>query len=552
MTIGKKTGGLLAAAVLVGAALWYLAAQYWIYLPGIIGEWRDPIGPNRPVVWEEGPAEADRPAGERAPNVILILADDLGFNDLTFAGGGLAGGSVPTPNIDSIARSGVTFANGYAGNATCAPSRAAIMTGRYATRFGYEFTPAPVPFHRLIASFNEDRDPPAFYHAEREAETPPVDDMGIPHSEVTVAELLQERGYHTLMLGKWHLGGAPGMRPDAHGFDEYLGFMPGAAMFLPKDHPDAVNSIQDFDPIDTFLWANLPYAIRFNGSGRFEPDGYMTDYLSAEAVKAIEANKNRPFFMYLAYNAPHTPLQATRADYDALSHIEDHTERVYAAMIRALDRGIGEVLGALKENGLEDNTLVIFTSDNGGAHYVGLPDLNRPYRGWKATFFEGGIHVPYFLKWPKVLPAGTQLAAPAAHIDIFSTVAAAAGAAPPKDRQIDGIDLAALVKGEPAPSRPLFWRSGDYMVLMDEGWKLQRSGTQDKVWLFNLNDDPTEQQDLSASEPEKLAEMTAKLDAINARQGKPLWPSLIEAPIAIDRPLNAPQVEGETFIYWSN
>ncbi len=552
MAIGKKTGGLLAAAVLVGAALWYLAAQYWIYVPGILAEWRDPIGPNRPVAWEKGPEEAAQPAGERAPNVLLILVDDLGFNDLTFAGGGLAGGSVPTPNIDSIAKSGVTFTNGYAGNATCAPSRAAIMTGRYATRFGFEFTPAPVPFHRLIASFSEDRDPPAFYHAEREAETPPVDDMGIPHSEVTVAELLQENGYHTLMLGKWHLGGAPGMRPDAHGFDEYLGFMPGAAMFLPKDHPDAVNSIQEFDPIDTFLWANLPYAIRFNGSDRFEPDGYMTDYLSAEAVKAIEANKNRPFFMYLAYNAPHTPLQATRADYDALSHIEDHTERVYAAMIRALDRGVGEVLGALKENGLEENTLVIFTSDNGGAHYVGLPDLNRPYRGWKATFFEGGIHVPYFLKWPKVLPSGAELAAPAAHIDIFSTVAAAAGAAQPQDREIDGIDLTALAKGATAPSRPLFWRSGNYMVLMDEGWKLQRSGTQDKVWLFNLNEDPTEQQDLSEQAPEKLAEMTAKLDAINARQGKPLWPSLIEAPIAIDRPLNTPQEEGETFIYWSN
>ena len=186
------------------------------------------------------------------------------------------------------------------------------------------------------------------------------------------------------------------MRPTAQGFDEYLGFLQGAALFGPLDDPDYVESRQEFDPIDAFLWANLDFAVAKDGGQRFAPDAYMTDYLADQAVRAIDANKNRPFFLYLAFNAPHTPLQATRADYDAVAHIENHTLRVYAAMIRALDRGVGKVLDALAANGLDENTLVLFTSDNGGANYIGLPDINAPYRGWKMNFFEGGVHTPFF------------------------------------------------------------------------------------------------------------------------------------------------------------
>ena len=202
------------------------------------------------------------------------------------------------------------------------------------------------------------------------------------------------------MLGKWHLGGTATTRPEARGFDEALAFYDGASMFLPEGHPNVVNSKQEFDPIDKFLWPNLRFGVRYNGSKQFEPDVYMTDYLGREAVRAIEANKNRPFFMYLSFNAPHTPLQALKSDYDALAGIKDHRLRVYGGMIRALDRNVGLVLDALKAQGLEENTLVIFTSDNGGANYIGLPDINKPFRGWKATFFEGGIHVPFFMKWP--------------------------------------------------------------------------------------------------------------------------------------------------------
>jgi arylsulfatase A-like enzyme len=271
-------------------------------------------------------------------------------------------------------------------------------------------------------------------------------------------------------------------------------------------------------------------------------------------VRAIAANKNGPFFMYLAFNAPHTPLQATKADYDALSAIEDPTLRVYGAMVRALDRGVGRVLAGLRERGLEDDTLVFFVSDNGGADYVGLPELNRPYRGWKMTFFEGGVRTPYFAKWPAAFPRGAAFDAPVAHVDVFATAAAAAGAPLPADRPIDGVDLAPYVRGE-APGDPhdaLFWRSGHYRSVLAGGWKLQVSERPPKSWLFHVAVDPTERSNLAGSEPAKLAELRARLDAWEREQAPPAWPSLIEGQIYVDHPLGVPDRPGDEFVYWAN
>lgn len=550
MKIGKRGAIIIGALVILVAVGAILFNRYWYYLPGIVEGIRNPVQPNREVVWDEGPAEAEVSPAERAPNIVLILVDDLGFNDLTFGGGGLAGGTVPTPNIDALAHKGATFTNGYSGNATCAPSRAAIMTGRFATRFGFEFTPAPPEFAETIASFSGDD---AVYFADRAKDAPHVNEMSVPLDEVYISQMLKERGYHTAMLGKWHLGGTEGSRPEDRGFDEALGFMRGASLFGKKNDPNIVNSYQDYDPIDRFLWANLPFSVQFNGSENFEPSEYMTDYLSNEAVKVIRANRNRPFFLYLAYNAPHTPLQALKSDYDALSHIEDHTLRTYAAMIVALDRGVGKVMDELRAQGLEENTIVIFTSDNGGANYVGLPDINQPYRGWKASFFEGGIHVPFFMQWPARIPAGTKLTGRAAHVDIFATAAAAAGAKLPDDRVYDGLDLMRQVEGEDMSERNLYFRSGHYRTLFKGDWKLQVSERPAKTWLFNLADDPTEQRNLAMDEPEKLAELMAVLEEMDAEQAPPIWPSLIEGPIMIDRPLGgAPRGPDDEFIYWAN
>jgi uncharacterized sulfatase len=343
------------------------------------------------------------------------------------------------------------------------------------------------------------------------------------------------------------------MAAHQQGFDESL--LMASGLYLPVDHPDVVNSMQDFDPIDRFLWRAFKHAASFNGGEAFEPAGYLTDYYTDEAVKVIEANAERPFFLYLAHWAPHTPLQATRADYEALSHIADHRLRVYAAMIRALDRGVGRVLDALRAHGLEENTLVFFTSDNGAPNYIGLPDVNRPFRGWKISFFEGGIHVPYFLKWPARLPAGQPYAAPVHGFDIFATAAAAAGVALPADREIDGVDLVpfALGEREGVPHRELFWRSGHYRVALIDGWKLSVNerppGTR---WLFDLRTDPTEQNNLAAREPDRVAAMRRALAAHDASQVESAWPSLTESPINIDKTLAEPDAEGDEYIYWPN
>ena len=294
--------------------------------------------------------------------------------------------------------------------------------------------------------------------------------------------------------------------------------------------------------------------MQFNGSPWFHPNTYMTDYLTTEAVHAIHANRNRPFFMYFAPNAIHTPLQALKADYDALPQIQNHELRVYAAMVRNLDRNVGRLLQALHDEGLDRNTLVIFTSDNGGAHYIGLPDINRPYRGWKATFFEGGIHTPFFMRWPAQIHAGARYAAPVSHFDIFATAAAAAQAPIPAGDQIDGVDVLPYVEGHTrgVPHDTLFWRSGQYRVVLDHGWKLQDCGACRRVWLYDMNADPTEHHDLSAQQPDRVRALEALLNQHDREQAPPQWPSLLEGPIFIDQPLGVPQKRGADYIWWDN
>lgn len=559
----RTAGRILLGTVAAVAVGLYAGGDYIrLHAPGWLA---GPTAPNRPVAWQQGPAQA--PAAARPPNVILILADDLGYNDISLTGTGPGG--VATPNIDAIGREGVNFANGYAGNATCAPSRAALMSGRYATRFGYEFTPTDtrVPewfptslfrpdamFARNIAEYPSQWEHKAIFDEEAAARAPSPGAKGMPAREITVAEQLKARGYHTLHLGKWHLGEAKGMRPEDQGFDESLGFIIGGQMFLPENSPDVVNSKQEFDPIDRFLWANLPWSVQYNGSPRFAPNRYMTDYLTDNAVEAIRANRNRPFFMYLAYNAPHTPLQALKSDYDALAHIKDHRLRVYAAMVRALDRGVGRVMAELKAQGLDDNTLVIFTSDNGGAHYIGLRQVNRPYRGWKATFYEGGTHVPFLMRWPGRIAPGTRYAPMISHFDIFATASAVAGAPLPADRRVDGVDLLPFVRGEAtgAPHDALFWRSGAYRVVRDGNWKLQSLERPRQDLLFDLASDPTERRDVAAANPAMVQALRAKLAAHDAEQQQPAWEGLVHSPIAVDRPLGTRPVKGEAYIYWTN
>lgn len=555
----KLKKALLASAgvlLVLGVAGWVNRVEIILNAPGIIANIMDPVGPHQEVQWQSGEAQSTSSTEPRQPNIIFIVTDDMGFNDISYYGGGASGTTMQTPNIDALANEGVAFLNGYAGNAVCAPSRAMIMTGRYASRFGFEFTPTPPGMPQLVGLVRESRglltELPFIQNEEVYDDVLPYADLGMPTTEVTIAELLKSAGYYTAHIGKWHLGRTNGMGAIDQGFDDSL--LMASGLYLPVDHPDAVNSRQEFDPIDLFLWPNMRYAASFNSGPMFEPKGYITDYYTDEAIKVIEGNKDRPFFLYLAHWGIHTPLQALKSDYDALSNIKDHRLRVYTAMTRAVDRSVGRVMQALKDNGLDENTLVIFTSDNGGAGYVGLPDLNKPYRGWKITLFEGGTHVPFFAHWPSVLPQGAKFDKPVSHLDLFATAAAAAGVAVPTDRKMDGVNLVPYVRGEKsgAPHEKLFWSDGGYQSVLKDGWKLQVSALQDKEWLFDLAGDPTEQNNLVAQEPEKVAELLAELQTHKADQMTPRWPWVAALPVPIDKTLAQSITKDDEFVFWQN
>lgn len=561
----KKLFAVIVLLAIAGFTGWQNRVGLLVWGAPKLLELTSPIADNRPINWSIGPDVAATTPAERPPNIILIVTDDMGFNDISLYNGGAGDGTLQTPNIDALAEQGVAFTNGYAANAVCAPSRASIMTGRYATRFGFEFTPffkAGVTIFRWMDELNPSS-VPQLLDPENAKNMKPMGELGMPNSEVTIAELLKQQGYYSAHIGKWHLGSVGDMVPLKQGFDDSL-YLKGG-LYLPEDHPQVVNAKVSDDRIDRMVWATGRYSVNFNGMGepneQFKPRGYVTDYYTDEAVKVIEHNRHRPFFLYLAHWGIHNPLQASREDYEALSHIKDHRLRVYSAMIRAVDRSVQRVTQALEDNGLSDNTLIIFTSDNGGAGYIGLPDVNKPYRGWKLNHFEGGTHVPFMAKWPAQINAGSIMEAPIHHNDIYSTIAAAAGAQLPQDRKIDGVDLLPYIRNdiEGVPHQTLFWREGHQQTVLHKGWKLIRAEqphlpqpAAKAKWLFNLAMDPTEQVNLATDNLDKVAELEGLLAAHNAEQAEPLWPSVFNSPQLIDKTSNEPFEEGDEFIYWPN
>ncbi|MBT6106735.1 MAG: sulfatase-like hydrolase/transferase [Porticoccaceae bacterium] len=561
----KKLSAIAVLLIIVGFAGWQQRVELLVWVAPKLLEITNPVAENRALSWSQGPEVASQDPADRPPNIVLIVTDDMGFNDISLYNGGAGDGTLQTPSIDALAEQGVSFTNGYAANAVCAPSRASIMTGRYSTRFGFEFT----PFYKTgvtIFRWMEELQPseiPLFLDEANAATMKPIGELGLPPAEITIAELLKQQGYYTAHVGKWHLGSVDGMVATKQGFDDSLELK--GVLYLPEDHPDVVNAKVQGDRIDRMVWATGTYSATFNGLGnpgeQFKPKGYLTDYYTDQAVEVIENNRHRPFFLYLAHWGVHNPLQASREDYDALSHIADHRLRVYSAMIRAVDRSVARVTQSLEDNGLADNTLIILTSDNGGAGYIGLPNVNKPYRGWKLNHFEGGTHVPFMAKWPAQINPGTSMDAPIHHNDIYSTIAAAAGVQVPQDRKIDGVDLLPYIRNEVEgePHQTLFWREGHQQAVLHKGWKLisaEQSNLPQPAprakWLFNLALDPTEQNNLAADNLEKVAELETLLAAHNAEQVEPLWPSVFNAPQLIDKTSNEPFEEGDEFIYWPN
>ena len=471
---------------------------------------------------------ADQPAkSAKRPNIVILLADDLGYADVGFQG--LK--DVRTPHIDSVAANGVRFSNGYVSGPYCSPTRAGLLTGRYQTRFGHEFNPGG----------KSDGQP-----------------LGLPTSETTIADRLKAAGYATGLVGKWHLGSTPEFHPQKRGFDEFFGFLGGAHTYF------AAQSAADIARTGAAVFGTQAQNIKkenldaigrevtspiFRGQTPVVEKEYLTDAIAREAVSFIDRHQEHPFFLYLAFNAVHTPLQATDDRLKRFEAIEDQTRRSYAAMLTAMDEAIGRVLEKLRASGLEDNTLVFFFSDNGGPVMPSTTingSRNDPLRGSKRTTLEGGIRVPFAVQWKGKLPAGKVYDRPIIQLDVLPTALAVAGVSASPDWKLDGVDLLPYLTGQQqgSPHETLLWRFGLQRAIRKGDLKLVQYDTNAESStpetraasvagrpivspprLYNVAEDPGESKDLAATQPEKVKELDATWQAWNAQLAAPLWGS---------------------------
>lgn len=464
------------------------------------------------------------------PNVILILADDLGQSDVSLYGGT----AVPTPRIDSIGRRGAMFTEGYITSPICSPSRAGLLTGRYQQRYGHELQPHDrYPRNRLeyyVFKYILAR------HDWRTADMiqyPAFEDIlqqGLPASELTLAELMKKHGYATAIMGKWHLGASDASIPLHRGFDYHYGFYEAFSLYADPSAPDIINQ-RHSDFSDHFIWSagrTGNCAIHRNNDV-VEEKVYLTEKIARESVVWLEQNRDRPFFLYVPFNAPHTPFQVPRAYFDRFPQVADRNRRVYLAMISALDDGVGAILDGVERLGLSRRTLIFFLSDNGGATYTGAAD-NAPLRGGKFTNFEGGIRVPFLLQWEGTVPAGTRITQPVSALDVMPTVAAATGSALPVDRPYDGVDLRPwLVGGRGgAPHEALYWRSEYHKAIRQGDYKLIQDDKVGRAVLYDLKADPGETRDLAAARPEVVRRLLEQLAQWETGLVSPLWPRVMD------------------------
>lgn len=427
------------------------------------------------------------PPDARKPSIVVILADDLGYADVGCHGCK----DIPTPHIDALARSGVRCTNGYVSHPFCSPTRAGLLTGRYQHRFGHENNPAYLP-----------NDP----------------NVGLPLDQVTIADVLRKAGYVTGAVGKWHLGAEPRFHPCRRGFDEYFGIIGGGHDYfraIPGDRREYFIPLQ-------------------RNEKPVEEKEYLTDAFSREAVAFIRRHKDRPFFLYLAYNAPHTPLQAPADRIAAFAGIAEKKRRTYAAMVNIMDEGIGRVREALRETGREKDTLVFFLSDNGGPSPVPGQTTgtnfssNLPLRGRKGQVFEGGVRVPFLVSWPGTLPAGATYDEAVSSLDIFATSAAVGGAELPAGLQLDGVDLRTHLKGEgkAPPHGALFWRTGGGRSYAVRAGRYKLVSTDGKTTaLFDLDVDLSEKTDCVGAYPPVAARMQEGYQKWNGQMVAPRWES---------------------------
>jgi len=420
-----------------------------------------------------GSARAPAAEPTRSPNIIVFLADDLGYADL----GVQSATDIATPNIDALAHSGVRFTAGYANHPVCAPSRAALLSGRYQHRFGFEHNPGPAGANST--------------------------EFGLPRTVPTLAERLQQAGSTTGMVGKWHVGYAEGLRPHERGFDFTYSFLSGARTYYPGGRGGS--------------------ELLRDGRPERESFAYLTDELAREAVGFVDRSHDRSFFLYVAFNAVHTPMHATPESLARFAHIADPQRRTLAAMLASMDDAVGQVMAAVRAHGIEQDTLVFFYSDNGGPTQANS-SRNDPLRGTKGQVFEGGIRVPFIARWPGKLPAGRVFDHPVTGMDVHATALAVSGVRVPDSEPLDGVNLIPFLTGEREgrPHEQLFWRSGQQAAVRVGDWKLVQLRAE-RPLLFNLAEDIGEQHDLATTHPAKVRALQLAYRDWAAQMIEPLW-----------------------------
>jgi arylsulfatase A-like enzyme len=456
------------------------------------------------------PATAAPASGAGRPNVVVIVADDLGYGDI-----GVYGGDIPTPRIDSIARDGVRFTAGYVTAPVCNPSRAGLMSGRYQERWGQEMN---------------------------EQELPPdgAPRLSLPLTERTLGAAFKARGYATGAIGKWHLGMQPRYHPMDRGFDEFFG-MGSGTLYVDRRWPGVhvFENLVRFDNAEPPVDGESEDAERLARRGLFdgrEParlEEYVTDQLAGKAVDFIDRHRGDPFFLYIAFNAPHAPLQTTDRYYQRFPRLTDERKRIHAAMISALDDGVGRVLDEIEEIGGARDTIVVFVSDNGGPVITDVDGrCNAPFVGHKRDLYEGGIRLPFLMRWSQRLAAGVTYEEMVSTLDLFPTLLAAAGepltsagsggeGAEASLPALDGVDLLPFLtdRRKGSPHGALFWRSGPNGAMRDGRYKLLLAG--ELVRLYDLDRDPTESRDLSARKRGLVSRMRAAWNAWSDQLSEP-------------------------------
>lgn len=464
------------------------------------------------------------------PNVILITVDDLGMADASL----YDEGDILTPNIDHLGRQGIVFENAYVTSPVCAPSRAALITGRYQHRFGFEFTMHErylknrleyLGFRYFINS-----DP---WEAKWMSKVPDEDNIhnqGLPLSEITIADVMKKQGYQTGIIGKWHLGWSEEKRPSAFGFDEQYGFFTSHSLYSPEGTVGVIDQKIKEDWTDPYIWSgqrNGPNAI-YKNYVEIEDKEYLTERITDESIAFINNHTKTPFFLWTSYNAPHTPLQAPKEYVDKFNHIEDPVKRVYRAMISKLDDEIGRFMKYLSENNLDENTIIFFISDNGGAEYTKTTD-NGNYEGGKNTEFEGGIKVPMIIRWTGTLKASQRFEPMVSSMDIFPTSIAAVSPELEIARDVDGVNLLPYLidSVQSNPHKHLFWQRGISKAVRSNEWKLMMNEKSGEKLLYNLITNKYENPEESADYPYVVESLEKEYNNWLQVHSKPLWPPVI-------------------------